>query len=73
MADHYERILQLADQQGILRTRDLLDHNIPRVYLQRLVERGDLERIERGLYRRPEAEVSLYHSLAAVSRRVPAG
>ena len=73
MPDRYTRILQLADQQGILRTRDLAAHDIPRVYLQRLVERGDLERIARGLYRRPEAEVSLHHSLATVARRVPVG
>jgi predicted transcriptional regulator of viral defense system len=70
--DRYRHILQLVDQQGILRTRDLAAHDISRVYLQRLVERGDLERIDRGLYRRPQAEVSLYHSLATVARRVPA-
>jgi hypothetical protein len=40
--DRYRHILQLVDQQGILRAGDITAHNSPRIYLQRLVERGDL-------------------------------
>jgi predicted transcriptional regulator of viral defense system len=72
-SDRYTQILQLVDQQGILRAQALAGHGIPRVYLQRLLARGELERIGRGLYMRPHAEVSLYHSLATVARHVPVG
>ena len=66
-----QELLALVVQQGILRARQLADHGIARVYLQRLVDRGKLERIGRGLYRSPQAEVSLHHSLAAAARRTP--
>lgn len=66
-----QELLALVEQQGILRTRQLADHGIARVYLQRLVDKGMLERIGRGLYRSPQAEVSLHHSLAAAAQRTP--
>jgi predicted transcriptional regulator of viral defense system len=66
-----QELLALVEQQGILRARQLADHGIARVYLQRLVDRGKLERIGRGLYRSPQAEVSLHHSLAAATQRTP--
>jgi predicted transcriptional regulator of viral defense system len=42
-------------------------------YLRRLVARGELTRIARGLYAHPEAEVTEYHSLAQVAAHVPHG
>lgn len=68
-----QELLTLADQQGILRARQLAEHGIARVYLQRLVDKGRLERIGRGLYRSPQAEVSLHHSLAAAAQRTAEG
>jgi predicted transcriptional regulator of viral defense system len=65
------QILALARRQGILRARDLAAVGIPREYLTRLVERGQLERIARGLYRLAEADVSEHHTLAQVAKRVP--
>lgn len=58
-------------QQGPFRARDLDAAGIPRSYLARLVERGELERAARGLYRLPGAEATELHSLVEVSRRVP--
>ncbi len=66
-----QKLLALVEQQGILHARQLADHGIARVYLQRLVDKGKLERIGRGLYRSPQAEVSLHHSLAAAAQRTP--
>jgi predicted transcriptional regulator of viral defense system len=36
-----------------------------------MVERGQLERVDRGLYRLPNAPVTELHSLAEVAKRVP--
>jgi predicted transcriptional regulator of viral defense system len=71
--DPYDHILQLTDAVGILRAQDLDAHEIPRVYLQRMVDDGLLERADWGLYVRPDAEVTEHHSLALASRRVPRG
>jgi predicted transcriptional regulator of viral defense system len=65
------QILVLARKQGILRARDLDVVRIPREYLARLVRRGQLERIGRGLYRLPGAEVGEYHTLAQVAKHIP--
>jgi len=46
---------------------------IPRKYLSRLVERGQAERIGRGLYMAADAKWEPHHSLAAVAARVPHG
>ena len=68
-----DRLLALADDRGILRTREVEDEGIPRQSLSRLVDRGDLVRIGRGLYRRPDHEVTAHHSLAVAAKRVPKG
>lgn len=57
----------------MLRPRDLDALGIRREYLHRLHQRGVLERIARGLYALPGAEVTEHHSLAEVSKLVPRG
>ena len=68
-----DRLRTLADERGILRTSEVEEEGIPRQYLSRLVDRGDLVRIGRGLYRRPDHEVTAHHSLAVAAKRVPKG
>ncbi len=68
-----DRLLALAAERGIFRTREVEDEGIPRQTLSRLVDRGDLVRIGRGLYRRPDHEVTAHHSLAVAAKRVPKG
>lgn len=67
---HSEALLELA-QRGPVRARDLDRANIPRSYLQRLCDRGLLERVDRGLYRLVDAPVTELSSLADVAVRVP--
>ena len=68
-----QRILEMAEQAGVLRPRDLDAHRIPRIYLSRLCERGYLQRVGRGLYVLPNADVSEHHTLAEACKRVPHG
>jgi predicted transcriptional regulator of viral defense system len=65
--------LGLVRERGTIRPRDLLAHDIPADYLDRLYRRGLIERIGRGLYAWPDAEVGEHHSLAAAARQVPRG
>lgn len=65
-----EVLLDLADEKGILRSREVEAEGISRTYLSRLVEQGDLDRIGRGLYQRADHEVTAHHSLAVAAKRV---
>ena len=71
--DRSQRVLELVEQAGVLRPRDLDEHGIPRIYLSRLCERGLLDRVGRGLYVVPDADVSEHHTLAEAGKRVPHG
>lgn len=63
--------LKLAKATGWLRAADLEAANIPRVTLTRLVARGRLERVARGLYRIPGAGGSEHEGLITVARKTP--
>ena len=65
------RVLSIVRKSGILRSRDLADHGIPRTYLQRLEEQGLLVKEARGLYKLPDAKITEQHSLAEACKRVP--
>jgi predicted transcriptional regulator of viral defense system len=68
---HTQRVVQLASQKGLLRASDLDAIDAPRVVLTRLTAAGLLEKVGRGLYRLPGAQVSEFESLASVATRVP--
>lgn len=68
-----EQVLELAREAGILRARDLDRLGIAREHLSRLEQRGLLERIDRGLYMLPGADVTEFHSLVEATGRVPHG
>ena|ERR1043166_1942617 len=63
-------LLRIA-RRGRLRARDLDTRRIPRAYLRRLIERGMLERVDRGLYRLADASATELTSIADVAMRVP--
>jgi hypothetical protein len=65
--------LELVRHRGMVRPRDLPPLGIPRDYLDRLRRRGLVDRVGRGLYAWPEADVGEHHSLAEAARRVPGG
>jgi predicted transcriptional regulator of viral defense system len=65
-----DQVLKLA-RGGPVRARRLDELGIPRAYLSRLVERGQLEQVSRGIYQLAEAETTELHSVAQVAVRVP--
>ena len=70
---HSNRLLALTEHAGFIRPRDLEQRRIPRIYLQRLVARGELVKHGRGIYGLPDSDVTEHHSLAQACKRVPHG
>lgn len=68
---HTQRVLDLASRRGLLRASDLDDIGSPRVVLTRLAAAGLIERVTRGLYRLPDAQVSELESLGTVATKAP--
>ncbi len=68
---HPQRILDLAREKGMLRTADLQVLGAPRMALTRLASSGQLEKVGRGLYRLPNADVSEHEGLASIAVKVP--
>ena len=68
---HTQRVLDLVGQRGLLRASDLDAIDAPRIVLTRLNAAGLLERVGRGLYRLPDAQVSEFESLSTVAAKVP--
>jgi len=68
-----KQLLDLARKVGILHARDLKPLGIHQEYLGRLRARGLVERVGRGLYRLPDAEVSAHHALAEAANRIENG
>lgn len=56
---------------AFFRPQDLAPHGISRAQLRRQLREGRVQRIERGLYRRAEADVTENYTVAAVATRVP--
>jgi predicted transcriptional regulator of viral defense system len=66
-----QRVLDLAKQVGALRPRDLQPHGIPRTYLARLTSRGLIDKVGRGLYMMPDADITEHHTLVEAAKVVP--
>lgn len=71
--DRTRQILKLAKRTGILRPRDLDAMHIPRIYLSRMLNSGQLERIGRGLYVAAGGSNREHQTLIEASKRVPKG
>jgi predicted transcriptional regulator of viral defense system len=69
-ADTAEHLLR---ETGIARSRDLESAGLNRTELRRLVARGRIDRVGRGLYALPGAAQSERDDLAAAALRVPRG
>ena len=69
-----EAVVNLTRQKGVIRPMDLAEIGVPRTYLARLVERGTLAKVGRGLYALAAAngdgDVEA-DSLVTVAARVP--
>lgn len=58
---------------GYARTKDILEAGIYNVYLNELLENGQIERIKRGLYRWVGMNESSHQGILDISRAIPRG
>jgi len=65
--------LRLAHSQGLLRATVARRYGIVGAVLSRLVKKGALVRLSRGLYMLPDTEITEHHTLAEVALRIPNG
>lgn len=68
-----DHILELARHRRVLRAADVRAHGWSPQLLIRLHQSGKLQRIARGLYGLPDAEVTEHQTLIEVCLRVPKG
>ena len=68
-----DHILALVKKAGIIRSRDLERAGVSRTQIRRLRERGVIERVGRGLYRKAGATIDQRNDLAEAARLVPGG
>jgi len=67
------KVLDLFSEATVLRAGDLARQGITRTTLQRLMERGEIERVGRGLYTLAGGDVTEHHSFVEACQRVPQG
>jgi predicted transcriptional regulator of viral defense system len=67
------RVLDMAENHGVVTARDVREAGIHDQVLTRLVHQGALERVARGSYRLPSALVSEHHGLVLATLAVPHG
>lgn len=70
-ASHIDRLMRHVQRHGVVRTRDLETLGVPRVALQRAVDRGQVVRRARGVYATPDHATTRHTDVAAVAARCP--
>jgi len=73
MQSKSNQLLSLASKKQIVRSIDAYTLGIPRNYLSRLVRKGLLTKVSRGLYRSKTSPVTEHLSLIEASYKVPKG
>lgn len=73
LVNQSDHILQLARHRRVLRAEDVRAHGWSPQLLIRLHQLGKPQRIARGLYGLPDAEVTEHQTLIEVCQRVPKG
>jgi predicted transcriptional regulator of viral defense system len=68
-----QRALSFVRKQQIIRPRDLEAQGIPREYLLRLMRKGKLLRLSRGVYELTDSDPTEHHSLAVAAKETPHG
>ena len=68
-----QQVIEFVKKRSMVRPRDLEKAGLPKMYLSQLARQGVLEKVGRGLYRWPMADISEHHSLVEVCRLAPKG
>ena len=72
-ATQRDQLRDLLARHPVARAQELRNAGIAAATIARAVEDGEIERISRGLYQRPEAQIDVAHTLAETAKRIPKG
>jgi predicted transcriptional regulator of viral defense system len=73
MKSTMQAAIDLIKKKGIVRSSELTERGIPRVYITRLVNRGYARRVSRGLYEYIDREITEKTTIALVCKKIPNG
>ena len=68
-----ERALAFLKTQGMARLSELMAQGVTAATVSRLETEGEIVRLARGLYQRPDASIDAHHTLAEAAKLVPKG
>lgn len=68
-----EQARLLLEQGGIVRLSEFKASGITAATIGRMVKDGEVLRLARGLYQRPDALLDVHHSLAEAAKKLPKG
>ncbi len=66
-----QSLLTFVQDRGIVTSREIETAGFPRIAITRGVRAGELQRLGKGIYARPDHTFSEWHDLATISRAVP--
>jgi predicted transcriptional regulator of viral defense system len=72
-ANQRDRLTRLLQCSALVRARELRSAGIASETIARAVKAGEIERVARGLYRRPDAPIDAAHALAETVKKIPKG
>ena len=73
MPNKREQVLELMRQQTLMQPKDVAAAGLPRDYLHQLAQEGLVNKVGRGLYQLPDADISEWNGYVETQRRVPKG
>ena len=68
-----QRIQALAASREAVRTSELVEAGVSNPAITRLVRRGELEKVRRGVYRLPDSPITEHHDLVNAVKGAPRG
>ena len=68
-----DRLHAVMATHTLVRARELRDVGIAGQTISRALENGEIDRIGRGLYARPDCDMDVDHALAETAKRIPQG
>src|SRR5580698_7912701 len=68
-----DRIHSLLQRQGMARLSEFIKEGITETAVARMLEKGLIQKLSRGLYQLPDAPLDTHHALAEAAKRVPKG
>jgi predicted transcriptional regulator of viral defense system len=71
MEQHNSQILDFAKQRGLFKAKDIEALGIPRQTISRLVNRGELHSVGRGVFIHPDYDYGEYFDFARVAMMAP--